>query len=237
MKILKSLTAVAAAALLVPVGAQAQTADDGDWEINLVGGTMLYAESSTLETGASIGLEALYRLNPRISFGPSIDYVRTNTDGTFYIAVMDYGISEFRVYEVGQTVAAFQYNASLRVDLLPGGTLNPYLVGGGGMYSIYLSGEANDGATRITNPMAQIGGGVEYAITEATGIRLDVRDMVYTSWDREVLNPIRMAHRNCSELSGCRVPSAERSNPVDHQDTIHNIRVSLGFTYIPGARR
>jgi hypothetical protein len=86
--------------------------------------------------------------------------------------------------------------------------------------------------------MFQFGGGIRWAITPGAGLSLDLRDVVYTNWDRSSLNPIREVHWNCSvpgdPTSSCRFPDAETSTP-DAKSTIHNLRFAIGLTFIPGA--
>ncbi|MBI4546235.1 MAG: outer membrane beta-barrel protein [Gemmatimonadetes bacterium] len=207
------------------------------WSVNLRGGSVLYADASALETGATAGLEALYYLTPRIAIGPSADYVYSKSDGRFFVAALDFGPDSSRVYNVGQRLNVLHYGGSLLVDLLPGNQVGPYLTGGAGGYSIYLEGNANDGFGRVSGLMFAAGGGIRLALTGNAGLQLDARDLIYTDLDREELNPIRPEHRNCQPERGCRFPGAEDPGLPAPETTVHNIRVTLGFSYVPGQTR
>lgn len=232
--------AIGLAVLVTPGLARAQ-AETGSWSVDVIGGAQLFAESSALETGPVVGLEALYQVTSRLAIGPAVDFVRSNTDGSFFVAALDFGADSTRVFEVGQRINALQYGGQVRFDLIPQSKFNPYVVGGAGAYTLYLETQSNDGFQRVTHLMFQGGGGFRYAVSEAAGIQFEVRDMIYTDFDRQDLNPIRPEHYNCpvnyASINECRFPEAARSDLPDPQDTLHNIRFSLGLTYIPGRGR
>jgi len=224
------------AAGLLPGMVSAQ-ADAQSWTVEVLAGGQIFAESSAIKTGVLGGVEALYQYSPRLALGPSVEFVRVDTDGSFFVAAMDFGADEARVFQVGQTLTALQYGGNARLSLLAEGDFRPYLTAGVGGYTLYLGAQTNDAPVRKTALTFQGGGGFTYALTAASGINLDVRDVVYTDFDRETLNPIRPDNRNRRPDGSIRFPAAERASTPDPQDTIHNIRFSLGFYYIPGANR
>ena len=218
--------------LLLPGLASAQS----DWTVKLRGGAQMYPEASALETGPVIGIEALYNVTPRFSVGPALDYVATKSDGRFYVAVLNFGADSSRVYNVGQELSVAHYGLNLQFDVSPSSRYRPYVSGGAGGYTVYLSPQAADAPQRNNGLMVQAGGGINFALTEAAGVALDVRDIIYMDYDREELNPIRPEHRNRNADGSFKFPAAE-SNLGEAKSTLHNVRLTLGFSYVPGASR
>ena len=225
--------ALAGLAMAVPSAVHAQS-EQGAWSVEISAGTQMYATSSSLMSSPMLAMEALYQITPRIAVGPAIQFHRADTDGSFYVAAVDFGIDSTRVYQVGQTLSALHYGANAHVSVMPGGRLDPYVVVGAGGATLYLDTQANDDFRRVTHQMVQGGAGVRYAITEAAGVQIDVRDVIYLNFDRDVLNPVEERLRNCKSDGTCRFPDAERTDLPDKQDMIHNIRLSIGLTYVPG---
>lgn len=226
----KLTTAVAAACMLAGSSALSAQTPAGEWILDLRGGAIVYDDASALQTGGTVSLEALYHITPRFAIGPSIDYVLTQSDGEFFPAVVEFGPDSLRVMNVGQTVGALNYGGVAVVDVLPASALSLYLAGGGGGYRLYLDAQSNEGAARVDGWMMQAGGGIRYSLTEAAGIQLDARDIIYGDFDREQLNPVGESQR----------PTDDDLNLVPPRDlpeaksTLHNFRVTLGFSYIPG---
>lgn len=237
MRVWNRLASGVLALLAMPALALGQQAQ-GSWGVDVIGGMQGYDNASGLKSGAFVGAAALYQVTSRIAVGPSLQYTRNSSDETFFTGVLDFGADSARVYQVGQTVNTLHYTFDGRFDLMPQNELDPYVTGGIGGYTMYLETQANDGHQRFSDLMFQFGGGIRWSISEAAGVSLDVRDVVYTNYDRDVLNPIRPIHWNCAEpgnpASGCRFPDAEVATP-DAKDTIHNLRFAIGLTFIPGA--
>lgn len=236
MRVPNWLALTGMALLALPSGARAQS-EQRTWSVGVSTGAQAFAESSALTTSPMLAIEALYQITPRISVGPAIQFIRAETDGSFFVAALDFGADSTRVFEVGQTLTSLQYGGNIHFDLMPGNQLNPYVIGGVGGYTLYLDAQANDNFQRISHLMFQGGGGVRYAVTESAGVQLDVRDVIYTDFDRDLLNPVEERVRNCRSDGSCCFPDAERATTPDKQDMIHNIRFSIGLTYVPGLNR
>ena len=235
MRVLNWL-ALAGLAVAVPSTVHAQS-EQGAWSVEVSAGTQMYAVSSSLLSSPMLALEALYQVTPRIAVGPAIQFHRADTDGSFYVAAVDFGADSTRIYEVGQSLSALHYGFNAHVSVMPGGSLDPYVVLGAGGATLYLDTQANDNFRRVTHQMVQGGAGVRYVVNESAGIQLDVRDVIYMNFDRDVLNPVQERLRNCKTDGACRFPDAERTDLPDKQDMIHNIRLSIGLTYVPGLNR
>ena len=228
--------ALAGLVLTVPSAVHAQS-QQGAWSVEISAGTQNYAESSSLTGTPMLALEALYQITPRIAVGPAIQFHRADTDGSFYVAALDFGADSTRIYQVGQTLSALHYGANAHISVMPGNRLDPYVVVGAGGYTLYLDTQANDNFRRVTHQMFQGGAGVRYSVSEFAGIQVDARDVIYMNFDRDVLNPVQERLRNCGSDGTCRFPDAERTDLPDKQDMIHNIRLSIGLTYVPGLNR
>lgn len=238
MRIRHWLAVAGLCALLLPATVAAQ--EDTPWAVDLNTGGVIYQEASSLEPGILVGLSALYEITPRLSIGPAVDFVRAQTDETFFVGIIRLGADSSRVHQIGQRVHFLQYSGVARFEVSPDERFNPYVTVGGGGYTLYLETQSNDGFNRISNPMFQVGGGIHYAVSDDTGIQIDVRDVVYTNFDRAELNPIAPADWNCptpgQPSAACVVPAAERDLP-EAEETLHNLRFSIGLTYIPGLNR
>lgn len=228
--------ALAGLAMAAPAAAHAQS-EQAAWSVEVSAGTQMYAASSSLGATPMFALEALYQVTPRIAVGPAMQFHRADTDGSFYVAAVDFGADSTRIYQVGQTLSALHYGVNAHVSVLPGGRLDPYVLLGAGGYTLYLDTQANDDFRRVTHRLVQGGAGVRYAVTEAAGVQVDVRDVIYMNFDRDVLNPVEERLRNCKSDGTCRFPDAERADLPDKEDMIHNLRLSIGLTYVPGLNR
>lgn len=236
MKIKRYWLGALTAALLLPASVSGQSLE-GEWSVDVIGGAQMYPETSSLTTGPFVGVQALYQLTPRIAVGPAVDFVRTETDGSWFIAAVDFGADSTRIFEVGQRISALHYSGQVRFELSPEADFNPYLIGGAGGYTLYLETQSNDGFNRISELMFQVGAGIRYAVNESAGIQLDLRDVIYTNFERAPLNPIRERERNRQADGTIRFPGAERSDYDDADEMLHNLRFSIGLTYIPGLNR
>ncbi len=232
MRMRNWLVGLATLAASIPSLAQAQV-ERGEWTLTLRGGPVMYAEASAIELGTGVAVEALYYVSPRFAIGPVGDYVHSKTDGRYFIGVMNFGPDSTHVYEVGQSIGVLQYGAAGLFDLMPENNIAPYLAAGAGGYTIYLQPTSNDMPKRSRGMLLQAGGGVRFTLGDATAIQLDVRDLIYMDFDRDELNPVRPAHRNRQADGTIRFPGAEHDLP-EATSTVHNIRVSIGFRYIPG---
>jgi hypothetical protein len=237
MKVRKRLSLLVLALLAVPAGAFGQQ-QQGSWGVDVVAGMQGYDSSSGMNGGAFLSVAALYQVTSRIALGPALQYTRNSSDETFFTGVLDFGADSARVYQVGQTLNTLHYTLDGRFDIMPEKTVDPYVMAGIGGYTTYLETQPNESIGRLTDLMFQFGAGIRWAISPEAGLSFDLRDVVYTNWDRSSLNPIRPEHRNCSvpgnPSSSCRFPDAETSTP-DAKDTIHNLRFAIGLTFIPGA--
>lgn len=237
MTMRKLLVGAFALALALPSLAQAQ-APAGEWAVDLRGGALLYDEASAIQTGALVGIDALYYFSPRLGVGPAIDYAQAETDGEFFVAVVPFGSDSSRIFQVSQVISGLHYGVTGLFDILPDSRYAPYVTAGGGGYRLYLDPQSNDQPSTMDGGMAQVGGGIRLGLTEATGLQLEARDVMYFSFDREQLNPVDPRLRNCGPppATDC-FPGQNLADAPEAKDLVHNFRITLGFSYVPGLNR
>ena len=231
----KAILAGLALAAAAPAAAHAQSTGQG-WTLDVRGGALLYDDASAIETGGVVGLDALYHFSPRFAVGPLVDYAQTKTDGDFFVAVLDFGTDSSRINLVSQVVGALHYGLGAEFDVLPEARFSPYVAGGAGGYRLYLDPQAMEGPARVDGALLQAGGGIRWSLNESAGIRLEARDLIYLGYDREALNPVDPRHRNRQPDGTVLFPAAEADLP-DARSTVHNFRLTVGFTYVPRSGR
>jgi len=114
-------------------------------------------------------------------------------------------------------------NGTLRFPL---GRLTPFVTGGAGVYTMFLDPQVNRGATRFGRLSGNVGGGFAMQLSERAGITLDVRDLIFTDYERARLNPTDGRFQNFQ------FPTEFQTAPAP-KSTVHNFMISLGFMYAP----
>ncbi len=154
---------------------------------------------------------------------------RPETDPSFYPLVsLDFGETT-EIHQPAQRVTSYvigvqgQLSKAFR-------QLEPHVVGGIGYYAFTLDPEQNRSDESKSGLSFNLGVGAMYTISGGAGIIVELRDVVLTDYDRDWFNlsdPL---------LSEPRFPEPGGEPPAK-ESTIHNLRFSLGFTYVPGAGR
>jgi hypothetical protein len=173
----------------------------------------------------TVGLSAEYSVVPMLGVGFYFEASRPMTRGDYFpSAFFDYG-TRADVYVVSQRVTVRMYGvqATLGTDV---SRLHPYVTGGVGAVTLTLDPQQNDANKQYSTGQFQLGGGLGYRVGRSVSVTADVRDFVFTSWDRDELNPVRPAFQNT------RLP-AVNANPPAEKNTVHNIRLAIGFSFVP----
>lgn len=227
-------------AAAAPIEAQQLTA--GRFTVTPVLGTIRWDNASALankeaddETGAftrsvftpTVGLSVDYLLWRQLGLGFYFEAARPTTRGDYFPAVL---------FNFGPGVPAQLSVVSQRVTVLMYGVqgtfgfgvgrLEPYVGAGLGAVTVNGDPQQNGGNVRFTNGMFQVGGGLGFRVGANTSVRLDLRDHVFTGWDRDRLYPVQSAFQNTQFPAANPTPPAEKS-------TVHNIRLAIGFSYVP----
>ena len=175
------------------------------------------------------GLSILYDLRSRIRAGVSFEVTRPVSNGTYFSAAELNTPGASRLVFVNQRLTMALFGAVVEVRPVES-RLSPFLEGGLGAYVLYLDPAKSNGAERFTDLSLTLGGGIEIPIAAAAGLRLHLRDVILTGWDRERLNAVDPAFENT------RFPDLVPA-PPDASETLHNLWLSVGFSFRPGGPR
>jgi hypothetical protein len=213
---------------LAPAALQAQV-EVGRYQVSALVGMQEYAASSALERAPVAGVEASYYLSPHLSLGLYGQVARPRTDPLFFPLVrLNFGaVTEY--HAPAQRVTAYALGAQARMSL-PLERVEPYATVGAGAYLFNLDPEQNRSDEFRTGPSLSVGAGVNVPLTPRAGVRMELRDNILLRYDRDwfdLSDPLFREPRH----------PAPGGEPPDPQSTIHNLRWSLGFTFIPGAPR
>ena len=218
-----------AALLLGAAPAGAQQEPGGRFQVTPYAGYLAFDGESALDPAPVGGLEVAYRLAGTLKVGFTVDYARTRVDGhKFPYAELNFGIDSTVLVAVHQPVSVL-HAAALATLELPGRALAPYVAAGLGGATVFLDPQQADRPATVEDLVAQLGAGLVLRTGGALEARIDARDVVYTSFDREALNVVRPQNRNdrFPELNPPASPG---------EQTMHNLRFTLGLRYRPAVR-
>lgn len=224
MRSLRLMVPMAVCLVAFATAAQAQV-ETGNFQLTPYGGLFRADESSALKDAPIVGLEAVYYFSPALAIGLTGNFARGESDGSYFPAARwNVGPDTTRLFHVGQDLSIVTYGAVAKLGLTAG-RLTPYAAAGVGRYTLFLDPQSNNRPVTTGGLSFEAGAGFHVALSERAGIRLDVRDLVFTDFDREDLYPVDERFR--TDIFLVAEPPAAKS-------TIHNIRAAIGFTYVPG---
>lgn len=225
-----------------PVTAQ-EAPDERLWRVIPSFGAFIYDEASALEDAPFFGGEVLFPVQEFVSLGAAITFARPQVDGSnFPLALFQVANDSLLLFEVGQQVTHISYAGIVSVGT-DFGRVGLYGQSGVGGYTLFFDPQSNQslrkvgGDDQMSGLLIPVGAGVTFEVGSRAGIRLDVRDEIFTDFDRDKLNPVEPRFFNdCTdhfqELLVC-FPELNPT-PTEASSTIHNIRVTLGFEFTPG---
>lgn len=237
---------IAVAAMLAGVGfvlaidgIAAQGLATGRFTITPVVGTIRFDEASALankkanDDGAftenvftpTVGLSADYKLARQLGLGFYFEAARPQTRGDYFPSLLLNFGQNAQLRTISQRVTLMMYGLQ-GTGTFGVGRLQPFVSGGVGFVTVNGDPQQNDGNASFTNGQFQFGGGLGYAVSGNTTVRLDVRDFVFTGWERDELYPVNTDFQNTL------FPSAN-GNPPTEKSTVHNLRFAIGFSYVP----
>jgi outer membrane protein W len=233
------LTALAGVALAVAAEVSAQESVAGRFTVTPVVGVIRFDESSALANKKAddegdftktvvtptVGLAAEYLLTPQFGIGFYFEAARPQTRGDYFPSLQLVFGNEAELHSISQRVTMLVYGVQGSANFNVG-RIQPYVSGGAGAVTINNDPQQSDGNSSFTHAQFQLGGGIGYSVSQSTVIRLDVRDFVFTGWDRDDLNVVSSRFQNTL------LPAAN-GNPPAEKSTVHNIRVALGFSFTP----
>jgi hypothetical protein len=217
----------------------AQGLATGRFTITPVVGTIRFDEASALankkanDDGAFtenlftpiVGLSADYKLARQLGLGFYFEAARPQTRGDYFPSLLLNFGQNAQLRTISQRVTLMMYGLQ-GTGTFGVGRLQPFVSGGVGFVTVNGDPQQNDGNASFTNGQFQFGGGLGYAVSGNTTVRLDVRDFVFTGWERDELYPVNTDFQNTL------FPSAN-GNPPTEKSTVHNIRFAIGFSYVP----
>ena len=238
MRIAVASALAGVAFVLATEGVVAQALTSGRFTVTPVVGTIRFDDASALankkadDDGAftknvftpTVGLSADYKLSQQLGLGFYFEAARPQTRGDYFPSLLLNFGSNAELRTISQRVTMMMYGLQ-GTATFGVGALQPYVGAGAGFVTINGDPQQNDRNASFTNTQFQFGGGLGYAIGSST-VRLDVRDFVFTSWDRNELYPVNPDFQNTL------FPSAN-GNPPAEKSTVHNIRIALGFSFVP----
>lgn len=208
-------------------GGGAQVA--GQFQVVPAVGAIRFDRASALEDAPFLGLDAAYFLNSSIAVGLQFHASRPRTDGTYFpLAMLDFGDTTY-LYAVSQRVTLVGAGAQVQLHQ-SFARFDLFVNAGGGVYRFYMDPRRAQTISRMSGPSALVGGGVNYMVSEAVGIRAEVRDVILMDFDRDALDATLSYVRNN------RIPNVFPP-PPEEKDVIHNLRFALGFSFVPGRVR
>jgi hypothetical protein len=232
---LLGLALLCAAALVTTAGRARAQVEAGTWETIPTGGVYLYGAASGFDDAAFFGGDVYYFLNEYLGIGLTLSFARPVMDGSVFDRVQFSFLADTSaLYRVGQQVTQATY-APVVVAAVEAGGFDIRGYGGVGGTTFYLDPEINAGNKSETIMSWFLGGGVGYRFTERSGVRVEVRDEVFTGFERDKFFPAenRTGYRNEGRrFVNDRIPEANGS-PPEPDETIHNIRLSIGFIFMP----
>jgi hypothetical protein len=226
-------TSLAAAVLVAAaLPARAQDLQPRHYTIGLMGGFTAYDESSALRNAFYGGVEGAYWVLPQFAVGLHILGSRPTSDG-----------SMFPMVRVPYADTAYHYLVSQQITKVEAGLqgmlrlpVGPFLlegIGGIGRYMIDLDPQRSERpvvieerVTGLRGTSFMVGAGAAVQVGRSGGLRLQVRDFIYTDYDRNVLDMSEPL------LSAEAIPHPREHFP-EPKSTIHNLRYEVGFFFRP----
>jgi len=247
MKPILSLALLALIVGFVTTG-QAQVVERGNFNVVIGGGAVMHPNHSALvPVSPMLTLQGQMHVTENLGVGFALDYTRTSTDDDIF----PYG--QFRFFTADSTllvalrqpVSVFHYQFIGTLGTSLGDRLYPYVVGGVGGYTVYLDPQQNDKSIRENDLAFTLGAAMKIGIGGSSSIEISARDIIWTGFDREVMNP--MPDRTC-RVSGANQfngnvcpnerfpflnPELSDSNWSEANETVHNLVFSLAFSFVP----
>lgn len=215
-----------AAGLLAVAGAARPAAaqlTQGQFRVTPQVGLQRFDPASSIDNAARFGLSTDYAVTRNFSLGLWLGSSQPETNGTDFLTAQTFGDTT-RILAVKQSLDIFDFGAS--AQFLPGtfGRLSPYLQGGVGLYQIHLDPQVAGGLEKVTKPLYLLGAGTSVRLGRGVAFLVDVRDHIYSDYDRDKLFAATPADFPYAEF----VPAARAS-----KSTLNNFTFSIGFSFTP----
>lgn len=233
------MSGLALGALVVgalPATAAAQATPQQRYTIMVVGGQTQYDESSALKHTQYGGVEGVYQMTRHVGLGGYLLASRPTTDATFFPLVRLAFSDTVLHFLPSQQVLHLDFGltAVAMVPLMRGVQFQAN--GGVGRYVFRLDPERAD---RPVVPGQEVRGfeglqytaaaGLNISLGPSGGMRLQVRDFIFTGFDRELLSL-------AEPWLGPETIPHPRPDPPAAKSTVHNLRFEIALSFVPGTR-
>lgn len=176
---------------------------------------------------ASAGLTASYLVGGGFRAGVYLEFQQPQTSSDYYPYALFRTGSTYELYGATQVVSALSYGLDASYTI-GAGKLGPYIRGGIGRHAVYGDVQVENSTDHIGGTQFLAGAGINYAVSELIGLRVELVDFMWSDWDRDALNPVSPAYQNTT---------FPEDNPVGINESkpglIHNLRLALGFSFTP----
>lgn len=186
-------------------------------------GYIRFDKASSIEGAPHVALQTDYALTPHLSIGLAFGSSQPETHAEDFLQYLRFGDTT-RVFSVRQSLSVIDYGAHASWAFGDLGRLAPYVGAGAGFYTIYLDPQVRGGESRVTKPMYALSAGTNIRVAGRAGVLLDVRDLVFSSYDRNRLYPATPADFPYIE---------DVARPTATKSTVHNLVFSIGFSFTP----
>lgn len=192
-------------------------------------GIQAYDSRSAFKRAAgAAAMDFTYRFTPRIGVGVSLGVAIPETDGEYFPLVRQQAGDTSLYYRVSQRVTEYTYGVHAS-GMLPMGRFTPFALAGLGRYTFTMDPQATGGTRRYSGPLYLLGGGINVPLGDVAGFTIDVRDLILASFERERLDATDPLFRDD------RFDAIPAGKPGP-RSTVHNIRVSLGVSFVPRSK-
>ena len=176
---------------------------------------------------ASAGLSASYLVSGGFRLGAYLEFQQPQTSSDFYPYALFRTSGDYQLFGATQVVSALSYGVDASYTI-GAGKLGPYIRGGIGRHAVYGDVQVENATDHVGGTQYLAGAGVNYAVSEMIGLRVELLDFMWSDWDRDALNPVSPAYRNTT---------FPEDNPTGINESkpglIHNLRLALGFSFTP----
>jgi len=226
---------VAALLAALGCGATALAAQDAGsrFRVTPTIGVMKFDKTSALsdldgsKLWASAGLSASYLVGGGLRAGVYLEFQQPQTSPDYYPYALFRTSGAYQLFGATQVVSALSFGLDASYTI-GAGKLGPYIRGGIGRHAVYGDVQVQNATDHVAGTQFLAGAGINYAVSQMIGLRVEVLDFMWSDWDRDALNPVTPAYQNTT---------FPEDNPAGINESkpglIHNLRLALGFSFTP----
>lgn len=208
----------------------------GSMTVSPLVGYMKFDKGAALDNATIAGLSASYRLPGGFAVGAYAEGGRAATLGDYFPAALlrTGGVSgTTQLFFVSQRVTVLSVGGMANYTLNVGGA-SLALGGGLGRWTVFPDVEQSKSADNFGGLEWNVGAGLGVQLGGSTSLRLDVRSVHYTGFERSRLNTVTPAYQNTLYPDFNRYPNEPRHECANQECGMSNWRFGVGFVFHPG---